>query len=212
MSKKVKKLPLVLLLILGAVLLAGGTTGYIYVGSDQFCAYKCHQMSTRGATWRLSSHKDVKCITCHSEPGVIGELKAHIDGISYLTSFLKDTTTHSTVFAFRRNPARLKSCLHCHPAEKLQDETETIRMNHEQHVVKEQLLCTDCHQDAIHGTLGFETEMMKPKEKNCISCHLEVGALTNCQSCHTRPVTRGKSRVFGLESLEEPGLRPKGNN
>ena len=212
MSKRVKKLPLVLLLILAVVLIAGGTAGYRYAGSNDFCAAKCHQMSVRGATWQKSSHKDVKCITCHSEPGFIGELKAHIEGLSYLSSFLKDTTTHSTVFALENNPARLEACLHCHPIEKLQDETEEIRMHHEQHVVKEKYMCTDCHQDAIHGTLGFETEMMRPREKTCISCHLKVGALTNCESCHTRPVTRGKRQIFDLESLEEPGLRPKGDN
>ena len=212
MSKKVKILPLVLLLIIGAVLIAGGTSGYMYIGSNQFCAYKCHQMSTRGATWRQSSHKDIKCITCHSEPGFIGEVKAHIDGIHYLESFLKDTTRHGTIFATRRNPARLKSCVYCHPVEKLQDETEEIRMYHEKHVAKEKLLCTACHRDAIHGTLSFETNMIKPKEELCLACHLQVGALTNCESCHKRPVVRGKRQVYGLESLEEPEARPKGYN
>ena len=212
MSRKGKSIPLVLLLIVCGLVLAGGTAGYRYVGSNQFCAYKCHQMSTRGATWRQSSHKDVKCITCHSEPGFIGEMKAHIDGIHYLKSFLKDTTTHGTIFATNGNSARLKSCLYCHPVEKLQDETETIRMNHEKHVVKEKLLCTDCHQDAIHGTLSFEVNMIRPQEKTCIACHLKVGALTNCESCHRRPVIRGRRQVYQLDSLEETGVRPKGDN
>ncbi|RUA12902.1 MAG: hypothetical protein DSY83_13215 [Flavobacteriia bacterium] len=212
MSKKGTTLPLVLLLIIGGLVIAGGVGGYVYVGSNQFCAYKCHQMSTRGATWRKSSHKEVKCITCHSEPGFVGEIKAHIDGLNYLKSFLKDTTTHSTIFATKRNPARLKSCLYCHPAEKLQDETETIRMYHATHVVKEKLLCTDCHQDSIHGTLSPEKEMMRPRERVCLSCHLTVGAPTNCESCHVLPVVRGRRQVYGLDALEEPGVRPKGDN
>ena len=212
MSKKGKTLTLVLLLIFGGLLVVGGTAGYRYVGSNAFCAYKCHQMSTRGATWRLSSHKDIKCITCHSEPGFIGEIKAHIDGLHYLKSFLKNTTTHGTIYATKRNPARLKSCLYCHPVDQLRDETEKLRMNHEQHIVKEGLLCTDCHQDAIHGTMSFEENMIWPKEKTCIACHFKEGALTNCRSCHRQPVIRGQRQLYNLEGLEENGIRPKGYN
>lgn len=212
MSKKGKRLWLVLLLIIGALVLAGGAAGYRYIGSNQFCAYKCHQMTTRGATWRQSSHKDIKCITCHSEPGFIGEMKAHIDGLHYLKSFLQDTTTHGTIFATKGNAARLKSCVYCHPVDGLPDETEALQIYHGRHVVDNGLQCTDCHQDAIHGSLSFEKNMIRPPEKVCISCHLAQGALTNCQSCHRRPVVRGRSQVYNLESLVEPGTRPKGNN
>jgi len=205
MSKKKKRIPLLLLLIIGGLVVAGGTAGYNYIGSNQFCAYKCHQMTTRGATWRLSSHKNVKCITCHSEPGVIGELKAHIDGLHYLVSFLKNTSTHSTIFATKGNAARLKSCLSCHPVKSLKDETEAIRMAHKKHLVGSTLLCTDCHKNPIHGTLGFEKEMIRPQEKTCLACHLKVGAPSACESCHRRPVSRSRSQVYRLDALEGGG-------
>ena len=47
----------------------------------------------------------------------MGELKAHIDGLKYLKSFLKEKTGNITIFAARENPARLKSCIYCHMRE-----------------------------------------------------------------------------------------------
>ncbi len=210
MGNKGKKTTVLTLFIIVILIIAGGSGGYIYVGSNDFCGYKCHQMKTRAAIWEKSSHSDIKCITCHSEPGAVGELKAHIDGLHYLTSFLKDKTDNITIFATERNPARLKSCIYCHPAEKLIDETETIRINHYDHIVKDELLCTDCHEDSIHGTHSFETEMMSPQEKNCISCHLTVGAQTNCESCHVKQVVRGRKQVYMLDALEDIGVIGKG--
>ena len=212
MGKKGKKTTLVFLLIIGVLIIAGASGGYIYVGSNNFCGYKCHQMKTRAAIWEKSSHSHIKCITCHSEPGFICELKAHIDGMNYLKSFLKERTKNITIFATKRNPARLKSCIYCHPAETLTDETETIRIDHYKHIVKYELLCTDCHEDAIHGTHSFETEMIRPQEKNCLSCHLTIGAQTNCESCHIKQVVRGRKQVYMLDALEDIGVRPFGDH
>lgn len=210
MSNKSKKNTLAVLLILAAVvLIAGAGSGYVYVGSNKFCAYTCHQMETRAAIWKQSTHKDIKCITCHSEPGVIGEFKAHIEGVKYLKAFLKGKTTHLTIFATRRNPARLNACIHCHPADKLTEESETIRIGHVAHVVSNEYLCTDCHEDMIHGTHSFEVEMSVPKEKNCIACHLREGAVTHCQSCHIKKVVRGQRQLFSLDALEDIGVRPE---
>jgi len=207
MSNNSKKKTLIVILIIAAVvLIVGAGSGYVYVGSNNFCAYKCHQMETRAAIWKKSTHKDIKCITCHSEPGIIGEFKAHVEGVKYLKSFVKGKTTHLTIFATRRNPARLKSCIHCHPADKLSEETEIIRIDHNVHIVKNDYLCTDCHQDMIHGTHSFEVNMSIPKEKNCIGCHLREGAVTHCQSCHVKKVVRGQRQLFVLDALKDIGV------
>ena len=213
MSNKSKKMTLAVILTLAAVvLIAGVGSGYVYVGSNKFCAYTCHQMETRAAIWKKSTHKDIKCITCHSEPGIIGEFKAHIEGLKYLKSFVKGKTTNLTIFATRRNPARLKACVHCHPADELNEETETIRMNHILHVVNNEYLCTDCHEDMIHGTHSFEVDMSIPKEKNCIGCHLREGAVTHCQSCHVKKVVRGQRQLFSLDAMTDIGVRPDANH
>jgi hypothetical protein len=206
MSDKGKKVTLVILLLVVFVVIGGASTGYIYVGSNQFCGRTCHQMKTREALWRKSSHNRVKCITCHSEPGLMGEIKAHIDGLNYLKSFLKGKTRHITIFATRRNPARLKSCIYCHPAETLIEETETLRVKHVAHIEMDNFLCTDCHEDMIHGTHSFEIEKTRPREEKCIVCHLREGARLNCQSCHVKKVVRGKRHMYVLDALRETGL------
>ncbi len=161
------KLLIVIFAVLLVVIIAGGGSTY-YVGTNSFCN-SCHQMKTRYELWSKSTHKDVDCITCHSEPGFIGELKGHIDGLNYLKSFMKGKNKNITIFATRRNPARLKSCIHCHPPDKLIEETESIRINHISHIVRDEFLCTDCHEDMIHGTHSLEVEKVRPKEENCIA-------------------------------------------
>ena len=209
MGTKGKKSTLMFLSVIAVLVIAAAGSGYVYVGSNEFCAYKCHQMNTRAAVWQKSTHKDIKCIECHSEPGFVGEFKAHIDGLKYLKSFVKGKTTHLTIFATRRNPARLKACIHCHPADNLIEETEDIRVKHDIHIVKNEYLCTDCHQDMIHGTLSFESDMSRPKEKNCLSCHLREGAVTHCQSCHIKKVVRSERQLYDLDSLNDIGVEPE---
>ncbi len=203
-SKK-NKLFIVLLTVL-AVVLVGFGGSYVYVGTNKFCGYTCHQMKTRALIWSKSSHNHIKCIECHSEPGVIGEFKAHIDGLNYFKSFVKGKTRHLTIFATRRNPARLKACIHCHPAQTLIEETEKVRINHFSHIERDKFLCTDCHEDMIHGTHSFEGEQVHPKEKNCIACHLKEGANLHCQSCHKKKVVRGERQIYVLDALKDTGV------
>lgn len=212
MGKKGKRGTLLLLFIIVVLVIAAGSGTYIYVGSNKFCAYTCHQMNTRAAIWQKSTHKDIKCITCHSEPGIVGEFKAHIDGLNYLKSFVKGKTTHLTIFATRRNPARLKACIYCHPADTLSEANENFRIGHVTHVVKNEYLCTDCHEDMIHGTHSFEVDMSMPQEKNCIACHLREGAVTHCQSCHVRKVVRGRRQLFSLDALQDIGVGPEADH
>lgn len=209
-SSNGKKTTLVILVILAIVVIAGAGGGTYYVGTDSFCAYTCHQMKTRAALWQKSSHSDIKCISCHSKPGFVGEFEAHIDGLNYLKSFLKKKTTHITIFATRRNPARLEACINCHPADTLLEETESIRINHVSHILRDGskgFLCTDCHKDMIHGTHSFEIDKVRPDEERCIACHIKEGARLNCQSCHIKkvPAGTGKNQVFVLDALEDTG-------
>ncbi len=190
---------MIILAVLAVLVIASAGSTY-YVGTNNFCG-SCHQMKTRYSVWSKSTHNQVSCITCHSEPGIIGEFKAHIDGLNYLKSFLKESTSNITIFATRRNPARLKSCIHCHPADTLVKNTEYLRVNHVSHVIDNEILCTDCHANMIH--VSYDFEMSLPKEENCISCHLKEGARTNCQSCHIKQVSRNNRHTFILETLKE---------
>lgn len=194
------------LVVLGAAVLfvmitVGGGSTY-YAGTNSFCG-SCHQMKTRYELWKRSSHNRIKCITCHSEPGLAGELKAHAAGLNYFKSFLKGKTSNITIFATRRNPARLKSCIDCHPADTLKEETETLKINHISHIIRDKFLCTDCHEDMVHGSHSFEIKKTLPKEGKCIACHVQKGANINCQSCHIKKVIRRERHVFMLDALKD---------
>lgn len=205
-----KKITLIVIIAVGAVFLIAGGGGTYYAGTNDFCATRCHQMKTRAANWKKSTHKDIKCITCHSEPGIVGEFKAHIDGINYLKSFLKEKNTHITIFAKRRNPARLKSCINCHPADTLKDETETLKINHLVHIKDDKFLCTDCHANMIHGWKSFEKS--RPTEARCIACHMRESARLNCQSCHKQKMEGNQKRArhpFVLEYMKEGWQQPR---
>lgn len=202
-----KKGLIVFLAVITVIVIGVGTGGFVYVGSNHFCG-SCHQMKTRYVLWSRSTHNQIKCVTCHSEPGLVGTFKAHLDGVNYLKSFLKGRTKHITIFATRRNPARLKACIYCHSADTLREETETIRINHISHVVRDEFLCTDCHADMIHGTHSFEVEKTRPPEERCISCHIREGARLNCQGCHIKKVDKRGRQLFVLEELKEKDIPP----
>ena len=193
----------IVIFIVAAIVLIGFSGGYVYVGTNKFCGYTCHQMKTRAVIWSKSSHNHIKCIECHAEPGIAGEFKAHLDGMNYFKSFVKGKTQNLTIFATHRNPARLKACIHCHPEDKLIEETDDIRIDHVSHVVRDEFLCTDCHKDMIHGEHSLKVDLVKPEEKNCVACHLKEGANTHCQSCHKRKVVRGQRQLFVLDALED---------
>lgn len=44
--------------------------GIKVTGQSFFCG-TCHEMREHFSTWRISSHKDVKCVECHIPSGVM---------------------------------------------------------------------------------------------------------------------------------------------
>lgn len=194
-----KKLSILFFSVTALLVIAGAGSTY-YAGTNDFCG-TCHQMKTRYEQWKKSTHNNVDCVTCHAEPGIVGEFKAHVDGLKYLKSFLKDKTGNITIFAARENPARLKSCIYCHPADTLKKETETLRINHASHITREGSLCTDCHAGMIHDSQS--PGEVRPAEKKCIACHMREGARLNCQSCHIKKVDKRGRQLYVLDALEK---------
>ncbi|NOZ85652.1 MAG: hypothetical protein GXP49_05210 [Deltaproteobacteria bacterium] len=186
----IRKLLSVVFIVLAVIAAAGGGATY-YAGTNKFCGNTCHQMKTRYALWRKSSHNQVKCIKCHSEPGIAGEVRAHMAGLNYLKSFIKGTTSNITIFAERGNPARLKSCIYCHPADTLREETGTLKINHASHISAEDSLCTDCHSGMVHGSRSLEeVDTGRVREKKCLTCHIREVTRIDCRGCHTGAVLR----------------------
>ena len=59
--------------ILGVILLAVSTVGFIeYSARPGFCD-NCHIMQPYYDSWATSSHREVACIQCHYAPGIRAE-------------------------------------------------------------------------------------------------------------------------------------------
>ena len=88
------------------------------------------------------------------------------------------------------------NCLTCHPLEGIPNETNGIRMNHEQHLELRGLLCTDCHNTVSHKLPGQQEGV---RMLTCTMCHNEQGAPNGCTFCHATPPASGHAPDFMKE-------------
>lgn len=88
--------------------------GWVWTATPAFCG-SCHEMQAMYAGWQQSPHHaaapKVTCLGCHSDPGFLGELKAHVvdgghDLYVHVTRNPQSITTTAVV-----PPSR---CLACH--------------------------------------------------------------------------------------------------
>lgn len=154
------EIPLTLLAVVFVAFLIFLGAGFVYTSSSYFCA-SCHEMSTQYISWRRSAHSEVSCMSCHSEPGLIGEVKAHLKGS-------KQVFIHvSRLYRLAKFIAHVKdgSCLRCH--KDIKEENAQFKGIHKSHS-KIKVDCADCHAGIVHGDIagGF------PYQKNsCAECH-----------------------------------------
>lgn len=129
-------------LAVGAVFLVAFTGLALYfTGEPEFCR-SCHEMEPAVDGWRAGTHAEVSCFDCHSDPGIIGYLEAHVgDG-------LRDVWVH-----FTERPERVQDsnvpiprCLACHEEAFAEDSVELPQ----DHPPKTEY-CPECHRESIHG-------------------------------------------------------------
>lgn len=175
------KLTIAGLVLLVTVIFSAGLIGYS--STPRFCA-SCHLMETRYISWQHSDHAQVTdCLSCHSEPGPLGELKAHLAGIRYLYAFVTGRQRGPILLAEVPNG----NCLKCHEQEQLLTEEPPARGEvhstyHHLHLARQQQ-CTACHGGLAHAT------MLPVKARSamslCQSCHQpQSGPLRSCAQCH----------------------------
>jgi nitrate/TMAO reductase-like tetraheme cytochrome c subunit len=136
-------------LAVGVVAFVAVVAVIFYVtGEASFCG-SCHEMQPEVNGWRAGTHKDVSCFACHSDPGVIGYLKAHVgDG-------LRDVWVHFTqrpeTIVVKGQIIPQSRCLACH-GDKAQGKapafpTPQTVFDHPDRTS----YCPECHRDSIHG-------------------------------------------------------------
>ena len=173
------------MVIVGIVIFVGLVTlggMAVYSKQSSFCG-KCKIMQTRYVGWERSTHArsvhaKADCINCHSEPGIIGEFKAHLNGARYV--FERVTGDH--MGAILGAKVYTKSCTECHKPEDIVVKNPGHEVNHAAHV-DHKVECVQCHRDIAHGTLlGAPT--VHPME-TCAACHrLQQYQMGRCVLCH----------------------------
>jgi hypothetical protein len=133
-------------------------------------------MSTRYVTWKHSTHGEVGCLECHAEPGFVGEMEAHINGVRYLGPVFTGRLTKPII----RAEVRDSSCKQCH-RDVLDPLWKDARISaaaysplqlHGAHLA-EDAACTDCHANLVHAT--FRLREALPEREVCDRCHVDEG-------------------------------------
>ncbi len=170
-----------ILILIGAVTVGGMA---VYSKQSSFCG-SCKIMQTRYVGWERSTHArsvhaKADCISCHSEPGLIGEFRAHLNGARYVMVRLSGESGG----AILRGKVYTRGCIECHKVEDIVVKTQGHEMNHRAHLAHG-LDCFQCHRDIAHGTLLGEPST-RPME-TCASCHTQSQyQMSRCTYCHAR--------------------------
>jgi len=170
-----------IVIFFGAVTLGGMA---VYSKQSSFCA-SCKIMQTRYVAWERSTHArsvhaKADCINCHSEPGIIGEFKAHLNGARYV--FERVTGEHKGAILGAK--VYTKSCEECHKVSEIKTKNPGHEINHVAHLAHN-VACVECHRDIAHGTLLGQPAVHALQ--TCASCHrLQQYQMGRCVQCHPR--------------------------
>jgi nitrate/TMAO reductase-like tetraheme cytochrome c subunit len=163
---------------IGAVAAWGVVT---YTGSPDFCA-SCHVMETRHISWLRSGHAGrATCIECHSDPGLWGEMKAHLNGTRYLYVMLTGEKSGPILKAHVASA----TCAQCHAPASLPEAAPARRIAHREHLARG-VECTACHAGLVHGSLYGH--LGQPAIETCAGCHAKASPLAVPGSTARPPV------------------------
>ncbi|MBN2331591.1 MAG: NapC/NirT family cytochrome c [Deltaproteobacteria bacterium] len=166
----------------------------------QFCAM-CHNMGTYIESWKQSSHREVSCLECHFEPGLMGELKGKWKAQTHVV--LKITGTAPPRPHTQVSDA---SCLRegCHSKTDLSKSEvvfKGVNFSHDTHLSElrrgKKLKCTSCHSQIVQGAHLTVTET------TCFTCHFykkdQHPEMADCTLCHQQ--TKAKIFIDANENL-----------
>jgi hypothetical protein len=147
----------------------------------------CHIMKPYVQMWETSPHKDVACVTCHTEWRFV----------------LSTTYLRYAIGAFSpqlRAEVPDSRCLKCHEHQDLDtDETflKSIHFSHKDHLGEmrrgKSLHCTSCHTGHFTMANGSIATHSSVDKSVCYTCHFRGAAqgkaVTGCLVCHGPPKT-----------------------
>ena len=151
----------VLIIIVSVIIVSVAAFGTIeYTSRPPFCN-SCHEMSPMYQAWAKSAHKEVSCIRCHADPGLLGLLGAKLG--AFKDGYYHITGTYKKPIKFRGNPGVFnKRCLACHKNKIGQNDA------HNKTHFDNGMACIDCHVGLVHDD---KTNKKPPSRDICRKCH-----------------------------------------
>ncbi len=183
------------------VLIIGGAGGIAFTCRPQFCSY-CHEMKPQIDSWKVSTHRNVNCIACHVEPGLVALLKDKLT-VAPKSLFLKITGNYEKPINEESKLSEHmsnESCLQCHPMAREVTPSPGLIISHEAHK-KINMKCAQCHNRVAHNIKGYENHL---SEEYCFTCHNGVALKNNCELCHTSSfLAKNKNKRSGSQKSSE---------
>ncbi len=215
------------LVILFIVVVGVTVWGVRYTNSPEFCD-SCHIIKPYVEAWNKSfmgsklGDRNVKCVDCHFEPGVLGYARGKIYSLMKLTEYGTQSYDRPPPSA---DLLTNSSCLQCHGnlsdrkpgyedshsvtdtndptypkiavTDQYSADKTTILFPHDFHVLKAQLNCADCHSGVVHGAeLTGDKPQAAAKPEFCSTCH----------SGDVAPIIFGPIKLSGREHPGAPKL------
>ena len=117
----------------------GAVATVAWTDTAQFCG-TCHTMDPELKAYAISPHRNVACVECHTEPGLMGWVKAKLNGSRQLYELITGTfptpippPDHADL------PATEFTCRRCHNVESLVAEGSPIKLVlHSQYALDQQ--------------------------------------------------------------------------
>lgn len=181
--------------VLGVILMAVGTVGFVeYSAQPSFCT-NCHLMQPYYDSWASSTHNQVPCIKCHYAPGIKAEAMGKFQAANQVVKYV--TGQYGTKpWAEIEDAACLRSG--CHTLRRVEgavdytgptDPEIVVHFDHAQHLgqlrLGKQLRCTSCHSQIVQGNHLAVTP------STCYLCHFKGRAaeepVAGCVACHRSP-------------------------
>lgn len=164
-----------------------------YTTKPSFCK-SCHVMEPYVHRWEISVHKEIECLTCHSEPGITGFLKTKINASLQPLHYLTKTYTMPSA------DVPTKNCLKCHENILFEKVGEKfVRFPHEKHVIRQNLNCNRCHSGAAVTHIDVDMPI-------CLECHNNKKAPFKCETCHSDIGKREFEWEVGVTFVHEKHL------
>ncbi|MGC8916566.1 MAG: hypothetical protein ACP5NF_06260 [Thermoanaerobaculum sp.] len=180
--------------------------GFFFASSSPALCGSCHIMRPYVEMWQNSTHREVPCVSCHTE-------YRYVLSRTYLKYFLGVYTTQL------RAEVADDRCLTCHEKQNLDTDKvflKNIHFSHQGHLGEmrrgKRLHCTSCHSGLVMGEEKQATHV-GVDEAVCFTCHFkgaEQGqAVTGCLVCHGPPkvVVTHQGFEFNHETYLKKGVR-----